>query len=227
MLPVFASGSGFTDDLDSTKPRFWSRASSLKKPLDGTSKRESSIVRRLSSFKFHESVDQKAAQHDPSSQEIAATVKAEDARRASKQNRIFKAIVKKWLTTQKNTAETPEVLQRNDSKKSFRTPDDVLPQPPPMIPRNMLIAEALLYSGEASLSAKKICKHIMENYKWYKDNQHVGWQVSHSKCVMRTYRTIIIDSTRVKSSKSCPKTLVSKPFLSVAEDGLAIASSGA
>jgi len=218
--PFIGSGfalPGFTDDRDSTTAenlthRFWSRASSLKKPLDGTSKRESSTVGRFSSFKSHQP-----------SQEIATTVEAEDAkgaRRASKHNRIFKAIVKKWLTMRKNTTETPGILKRND-------PDDVAPQPPPMIPYGILIAEALQYSGEPSLSAKKICKHIMESYKWYKDNQHVGWQVSHSKCVVRTCRTIMIDSARVKSSKSCLKTLVSKLFLSVKEDGLAIASSGA
>jgi hypothetical protein len=218
------------DDLDSTTagnltPWFRSRASSLRKPLGGTSKRES-----LSSFISHESVNQNDAQHDQPSQEIAATVKAEGANgvpRASKHNRLIKAVVTKWLTTRNNTIDISEILKRNDSKKSFRTTDDVPLQPPPIIPISILIAEALLYSGEPSLSAKKICKHIMESYKWYKDNQHVGWQVSHSQCVIRTCRTFMTDSARVKSSKSCLKTLVSKLFLFVAEHGLAIASSGA
>src|SRR5579871_2231480 len=184
--PFFGSGSplpggGFIDDLESTivensTPWFWSRASSLKRPLDSTSKREPSIVRRLSSIKFNESVSQKATQHDQPWHEIAATVKVEDtkgAQRASKHKRAFKAIVEKWLKMQKNSAENPEILKRNISKKSFLASDDVPTQPPPNISFSILIAEALLYNGEPSLSAKKICKHIMENYKWYKDNQHV------------------------------------------------------
>jgi hypothetical protein len=236
LSPFFRSGFSVPDDLDSTAgnftPWFTSRASSLKKPLDGTSKRESAIVRRhRSSFISHKSVDQNDAQHYQPSSEIAATVKAEGtngARRASEYNRIIKAVVKKWLTTRKNTIDIPEILKRNDSKKSFRTRDiDVPPKPRPNIPISTLIAEALGYSGEPSLSAKKICKHIMESYRWYKDNQHVGWQVSHSQSVMRTCRSFMIDSARVKSSKSCLKTLISKLFLSVAEHGLAIASSGA
>lgn len=186
-------------------------------------------MKRLSSFKSHESVDQKAVQDWQPSLEPVATAKAVDAqcaRRASKRNRIFRAVVAKWLTARKNTTEALGTLERNESQRSFRTQDGVVRQPPPDIRYGRLIEEALLYSDKPHLSAKKICKWIMENYKWYKDNQHDGWQVSHLTCVARTCRTVVIDFARVKSSKSCLRTLASKRFQSDAEGGLARASSG-
>jgi hypothetical protein len=223
-LPPFADGFNSTTAGKST-PRIRSRASLLKKPFEATLNGESSIVKRLFSFKSYESV------HQPS-QDAAATVEAEDAdgkgaRRASKRNTIFKAVIKKWLATRKDTPRTPEILKRNDSKNSSRTSDDITRKPPPDIPYSRLIEEALLYSGKASLSAKEICKHIMDNYRWYKDNHRDAWQVGHSMHVMPACRTLTINSTRVTSSKSCLETLVSKLYLSVAEDVLARASSGA
>lgn len=56
-------------------------------------------------------------------------------------------------------------------------PNGTIISKPPAIPHSTLILEALLQSPRNALSTKGICKHIMENYRWYSVNRHGGWQV--------------------------------------------------
>jgi hypothetical protein len=185
----------FPNDLNSTTAgksvlRNRSIASLLQKPSGHALSRESSIANRFFSLNSSKSTHQPSQHADAAFKDEA--VDANGARRASKRNTIFKAVIEKWRATRQDVPRIPDVLKRNDSKNSSRTSDSMARKPRPDVTYERLIEEALLYSGKASLSAREICKHIMDYYKWYKDNHRNTWQVGHSMPVMPACQTLTL-----------------------------------
>jgi hypothetical protein len=150
----------------------------LRKPFGNALGRESSTANRFFSLNSSKSTHQPSQHADAAFKDEA--VDAKGARHASKRNTIFKAVIEKWRATRQDVPRIPDILKRNDGKNSSRSSDSMACKPRPDVTYERLIEEALLYSGKASLSAKEICKHIMDYYKWYKDNHRNTWQVGHS-----------------------------------------------
>jgi hypothetical protein len=102
----------------------------------------------------------------------------------SPKRRFLAAIISHLLTVKNSHRESSITAWKKpggESPLSIKDgPTRTIISKPPAIPYSTLILEALLQSPRNALSTKGICKHIMENYKWYSVNRHGGWQVNRS-----------------------------------------------
>jgi Forkhead domain len=135
-------------------------------------------------FAYHHPLKQTEyayGEDDISADQTPSFYLAEDVSPTSKHKRALRAILRRWLTTKPRYSKPSVLSQFNSSRgllnKIQKGGDRVISRPPD-IPHSTLITEALIQSPKNRLSVKNICKHIMENYKWYNDHQHGGWQVS-------------------------------------------------
>jgi hypothetical protein len=99
----------------------------------------------------------------------------------AKRSGVFGAIVKKWLIARGRYSKSSAQSHADSGGEllhKLQMGEGVIFSKPPNLSHCTLITEALLNSPKNRLSTKSVCKHIMENYKWYNDHRHDGWQVS-------------------------------------------------